>query len=159
MPATPARIALSLNDGVVLSKADSTIKANHPNAEDAGGSEIEMFFDNAADAQVLLDERWDLKSVVGRPREQIEVDTSLGLGTIIPIAPAVPTFTITDETRGIVAVSCMTRSYSIDYNSERYAIEVVGTKDSGAPSYLLLDDDSLLLLDDDVDGTSGLLLG
>jgi hypothetical protein len=59
VPATPARIAISLNDGVVLSKVDAAIKANHPNAEDAGSSEIEMFFDNAGDAQALLDERWN----------------------------------------------------------------------------------------------------
>lgn len=126
MSATPARIAICLNDGVVLSKVDTTIKTNHPNAEDDGDNEIEMFFDSSADAQVLLDERWNWKSTAGRPREQIELDSSFGLGTTVAIAPAVPKFTITDDDRGIAAVSCMTRAYSIDYNVERYAIELVG---------------------------------
>jgi hypothetical protein len=159
MPATPTRIAISLNDGVVLSKIDSTIKSSHPNAEDAGGSEIEMFFDNPADAQVLLNERWDWRSVAGRPHEQVELDSSLGLGTVIPVTPAAPQFEITDAVRGIVSADCIVSAYSVDYNTERYAVEVMGTKDTGAPSFLLLDDGGMLLLDDDVDGTSGILLG
>jgi hypothetical protein len=124
MSATPTRIAISLNDGIVLSKLDATIKTNHPNAEDAGDNEIEMFFDNSADAQVLLDERWNWKSSAGRAREQIELDSSFGLGTTVALTPAVPKFTITDDDRGINAVVCMARSYSIDYNSERYAVEL-----------------------------------
>jgi hypothetical protein len=83
-----------------------------------------MFFDLAADAQALLDERWAWKSAAGRPREQIEMDSSLGLGTVLPVTPAVPGFTITDDTRGIVGLHCYTRAYSIDYTTERYAIEL-----------------------------------
>lgn len=126
MPATPSRIAISLNDGIVLSKIDAAIKANHPNAEDSGENEIEMFFDNSADAQVLLDERWNWKSAAGRPREQIEIDSTFGLGTLIPVTPAVPRFTITDSDRGIAAALCMARSYSLDYNTDRYAVELAG---------------------------------
>lgn len=100
MPATPARIALSLNDGVLLSKADATIKANHPNAVEQD-NEIESFFDSEADAQVLLDERWAWRSAAGRFREAIEIDSDLGLGTIIPVTPALPTILIYDEARGI----------------------------------------------------------
>lgn len=123
MSATPARVALLLNDGVVLSKVDATIKTAHPNAEDQDG-EYEMFFDNSADGQVLIDERWNWKSTAGRAREQIELDTSFGLGTTVAVTPAVPTFTVTDAIRGINLVPCKTRGYSIDYNTERYAIEL-----------------------------------
>jgi len=125
MPATPARIALSLQDGVVLSKVDATIKTNHPNASDEN-VEIESFFDTAADAQVLLDERWAWKSAVGRPREQIEIDSSFDLGTTNPIAPTVPRITVTDEVRGINANALAVRAYSIDYQAERYAVELAG---------------------------------
>ncbi len=65
MVATPARIALSTNDGVVLSKVDPTILANHPNAG-SDDDEIESFFDTAANAQTMLDEL----EIVGRPRSR-----------------------------------------------------------------------------------------
>jgi hypothetical protein len=123
MPATPARIALSLNDGVLLSKADATVKTNHPHAisED---QEIESFFDTEADAQVLLDERWAWRSAAGRLREQIEIDSDFGLGTLFAVTPALPTVTLTDQNRGIAAVSAMVRAYAVDYNAERYAVEL-----------------------------------
>lgn len=122
MPATVARIAISINDGFVLSKVDATTKANHPNAA-GDDSEIESFFDNAVDAQVLLDERWAWKSAVGRAREQIEVDSDIGLGTTISVTPAVPTVTVIDEDRGLNTVA-MVRGYAIDYNTDRYGIEL-----------------------------------
>ena len=125
MPATPARVALSLNDGVLLSKVDTALKDEHPNAvgED---NEIESFFDARADAQVLLDERWAWKSAVGRPRELLEFTTGFGLGTSVALTPALPRMTITDETRAILAASVIVRAYAVDYNSERYAAELVG---------------------------------
>lgn len=125
MVATPARIALSLNDGVVLSKTDAALKADHPNAVSAD-TEIEMFFDTASDAQVLLDERWAWRSAPGRPKEQIELSADLGLGTTTPLTPALPTFTIADETRGIRGAVCAVRGFSIDHNTDRYAVEIVG---------------------------------
>lgn len=123
MPATPARIALSLNDGVLLSKVDAALKGNHPNAV-SEDNEIESFFDTQADAQVLLDERWAWRSAIGRAREQIEMDSAFGLGTTIPVTPALPKITITDERRSIVGVAMMVRGYAIDYNTDRYAVEL-----------------------------------
>lgn len=123
MVATAARIALSLNDGVVLSKVDATLKAEHPNAV-SQDSELETFFDTAADAQVLLDERWQWKSSLGRAREMIEFDSGLNLGTSVAVTPAVPTITVTDEKRGIIAQVAKIRAYAIDYNTERYAVEL-----------------------------------
>lgn len=123
MPATPARVALSLNDGVLLSRADPAIKADHPNAV-AEENEVESFFDTAEDAEVMLGERWDWRSRVGGLREQIEVDSSLNLGTTVPITPAAPQVKITDEDRGIIGQNCIVRAYAVDYTSERYAIEL-----------------------------------
>lgn len=124
MPATPDRIASSTVDGVVLTKVDPAIKALHMNAEDMD-QEREMFFDDPADAQVLVDELWDWKSAAGRPREAAEVDASLGLGTVVPIAPAVPQFNIIDESRGI-DMPAMVRAYAVDHNSDRYSVELAG---------------------------------
>lgn len=125
MPATPARVAIALNDGVLLSRADPTIKAANYNAV-SNDTEIESFFDLATDAQAVLDERWAWQSVAGRPREQVEVDSSFNLGTKIALAPKVPTITLTDTSRSIVGVACKVRAYAIDYNSERYAVELIG---------------------------------
>lgn len=123
MPATPARVALSLNDGVLLSKVDVAIKTAHPNAV-GEENEIESFFDLEADAQVLLDERWAWKSAVGRVREQIEVDDSFNLGTTVAVVPTVPKITVSDEPRGILQQAAMVRAYTIDYNTDRYAVEL-----------------------------------
>jgi hypothetical protein len=123
MPATPARIALSLNDGVLLSHADAAIKTAHPNAV-GDDTEIESFFDDEADAQVLFDERWNWKSAAGRVRQMIEVASSFGLGTTVAVTPALPTITITDEIRAISNVVAMVRAYAIDYNTDRYAVEL-----------------------------------
>lgn len=125
MAATPARIAISLNDGVLLSRVDATVKANDPGAT-SDDSEIESFFDTAADAQVLLDERFNWKSVGGRPHDQVEFDSTLGLGTTQAITPAAPTITITDASRNIAATVAKIRAYAIDYTTERYAVEIVG---------------------------------
>ncbi len=125
MVATPARIALSLNDGVVLSKVDANLKAQHPNAVSAD-SEIEMFFDEAADAQVLLDERWAWRSTPGRPKEQLELSSDLGIGTTIPLAPILPTFAINDEERGLRGHRCAVRGFSVDHTTDRYAVELLG---------------------------------
>lgn len=125
MVATPARIALSVNDGVLLTKADPTIKDNNFNAV-SDDNEIEAFFDDPVDAQVLLDERWNWKSVAGRPHEQIEFDSSLNLGTTVAVTPAAPTVTISDADRAILAVVTKVRGYAIDYTTERYAVELVG---------------------------------
>ena len=123
MVATAARIALSLNDGVLLSKVDANIKASHPNAT-GDDNEVETFFDLAADAQVLLDERWNWKSAAGRPREQIEVDSDFGLGTTVAVTPALPKMKISDDTRTIPPTDAMVRAYSVDYNTDRYAVEL-----------------------------------
>jgi hypothetical protein len=103
----------------------AAIKTANPGAV-SEDTEIESFFDTAADAQVLLDERFNWRSVGGRPFEQIEFDTSLGLGTLIAITPAAPTVTISDAKRNINAVVCKVRGYAIDFSTERFAVEIVG---------------------------------
>lgn len=125
MPATPARIALSTSDGVVISRADPTLRQNHPNAVDQGDSEIEMFYDTAADGEAMLEERWQLVKSTNRFHEAIETDSSFGLGTTVPITPALPTISVTDEDRGIDGTAVI-RASAADYQAERYSLELIG---------------------------------
>ena len=124
MPALPADIARFTNDGVVLTNEDLALRAAHPDAKDTGGGEVETFFDYAADAQVLLDERWGILSRVSAVHEGIEIEDSAGLGDAIPYTPNVPCFTIIDAERDIETVARL-RAVVYEGGSDRYSVEVV----------------------------------
>lgn len=125
MPADPSRIAQYTVDGVVLSRVDTVLRAAFPDAVDMGDQEIEMFFDSPADADVVLTERWNWQKTAGRLHEAVEVEASLGLGTIVPLTPAVPQMTVVDEKRGIGAVAKV-RALASDYSTERHSVELLG---------------------------------
>lgn len=125
MPVNPARIPMMTTDGVVLSRVDTVLRAAHPNATDEGDQEIEMFFDSDADADVLLDERWNWKKTAGRIHEAVEVDASFGFGTLIAVAPTVPNLTVQDSSRSLNVVAKV-RAFAADYTIERHSIELLG---------------------------------
>lgn len=130
MPATPTDIALYTVDGVVVTSPTSpsvglAIQAADPAARDLGDTEIPMFFDNASDAQAMLDEKFGVVSQIYPVHEGIELDDTLGLGRSIALAPAVPTFRIVDESRQIDAVARL-RAYSWNMDSNRFSVEVLG---------------------------------
>lgn len=128
MPALPADIARYTSDGIVVSTDKATgdaIKATHADARDLGTSEIEMFFDDPADASVLLNERFAYLSQVGPVHEGIEVEDNLGLGTTIAITPAVPKFRIVDESR-LLDTEARVRAFARDMTTDRYSVEVLG---------------------------------
>ena len=124
MTATPADVARYTQDGVVITQEDAPLRVNHPDAIDGGTSELEMFFDNVADAEVILAERFALLSQVSALHEGIEVAESLGFGSTVPIAPIVPSFTVIDETRGIETVA-RTRAYVYEAAGDNYSVEVL----------------------------------
>ena len=123
MPAKPADIARITSDGVVLTREDLSLRANNPDALSSRG-EIESFFDDAADAQVLLDERFALLSRVSALHEAIDVADDFGLGTTIAYAPNVPCFRIIDAERKIDAV-VRCRAIVYEGSSDSFAVEVV----------------------------------
>lgn len=124
MPATPARIAKSTVDGVVVERIDTSIKATHVNAVDL--DERETFFDAAADAEAMLGELWIWRKDPSRLREAVEFGGgAIDLGTIVSLTPAAPQFRVVDETRAVDAVGAV-RSYAPNYETERYAIELIG---------------------------------
>lgn len=123
MPATPANIARYTQDGVALTFKDQALKDQQPTATDAG--EIPTFFRYRDHAQIKLNERAALLGGRGRPHEGVELDEFLGIGTTLPVVPAVPCFRLIDETRSINQV-CRTRSTSFDMTTDRYSVELVG---------------------------------
>lgn len=128
MTATPADVALYSNDGVVVASPDKAtsdaLKAAHIDAQDGGSNEIEMFWNDPAHAQIMLDERFSYVGQLDPLHEGIEVEESLLLGTDVPIAPTVPCFTIVDDTRGIDAL-VRTRAYASDLATDRCSVEIL----------------------------------
>src|SRR6478752_9976829 len=118
MTATPADVAKYTSDGILLTKELASIKTNHLDAQESGDTEIEMFFENSAHGQVLLDERFAILSQASALHEGIEVDDTLGLGNTIPIAPTVPCLRVVDGERGIDEVARV-RAFAYDGETDR----------------------------------------
>ncbi len=125
MPADPARIQKFSNDGIVISRVDAALKANFPAAEDRGSDEIEMFFRFQADAEAMVDERWNVLKQISRPHEGVEISTDLGLGVTIAVTPRVPKFTVIDAGRGLNA-ALNVRAFVQDGTTDRFSIELLG---------------------------------
>lgn len=124
MTATPSAVAKYTRDGVVLTRQDTTIRDTQRDARTTGDTEIESFYNNQADAAVVLTEIWNTFSKLSPLHEGIEVNEAIGLGTVIPLSPNVPCFRCVDEDRGIDVVA-RTRAYSYDTGSESYSVEVL----------------------------------
>lgn len=124
MTATPADIARYTTDGVVLTQENVGIKANHSDAQDTGDTELEMFYDDPADAELVLADLFTIKSQVSALHEGIEVSDSLGLGTSVPLSPTVPCFQVVDASRGIDVVA-RTRAYVYEAGGDNYSVEVI----------------------------------
>lgn len=146
MTATAEAIAQYTNDGNVITASSAAVLTADPNAIDGADNIRETFFDNATDAQVLLDEWFAMQSMLGRPHEGIEVDDSLGLGTTVPLWPGAPRATVIDDTRDILALTAV-RAYSSDGETDSYAIEVVGIPLPIVPGGKVTVDSTLVTVD------------
>jgi hypothetical protein len=129
MAATPADIAKYTTDGTLLTAPSNVaiseaIKANHIDARSGEDREIEMFYDVAADGQAALEERFTFLSIVNPVHLGIEVEEALDLGGAIAIAPAVPRFTIVDDTRNLTTTARL-RGYAYDMGTDRFSVEVL----------------------------------
>lgn len=129
MPALASDIALYTTDGIVVtSPADpavaEAIAAAHIDARSGEDREIEMFYDSAADAQAMLDERFSYLSKVNPAHIGIEVEEALDMGGAIALTPSVPTFQVVDSVLG-VNVAARTRAYAHDMNTDRFSVEVL----------------------------------
>lgn len=124
MTALPADVAKYTRDGLVVTSQNLGLKAAHREAVDRGSEEIEMFFDTAADAQAMLDEKLTLLSKVNPLHEGVEVDETLAIGVTIPISPVVPNFRFIDEDREIDVVA-RARAFAYETGSDRYSVELL----------------------------------
>ena len=124
MAANPADIAKFTSDGIVITVADQLLETVHPDALDGRQEEIEMFFASAGDGQVLLAERFALLAIHEPVHEMVEIEDRMGLGTDIPLAPVVPSFSVVDDVRDI-KTTCRLRGFSIELESDREAVEVI----------------------------------
>lgn len=129
MPATPADIARFTTDGVLVTSptdpaVSAAIVADNIDARSGADREIEMFFDNAADVQTWLDERFDYLSRVNPPHFGIEVEEAIDLGGAVALTPAVPRFRVVDADQNIDVV-LRTRAYAYDMGTGRFSVEVL----------------------------------
>lgn len=129
MSALPSDIARFTTDGIVIrapltQAASDAIKAEHVDAQDVGDGEIEMFFDNPADAQIMLNERFAILSRVDPVHIGIEVEESLRIGDAIAITPAVPRMRVIDAERGVDEI-VRVRAFAHDMETDRYSVEVM----------------------------------
>lgn len=126
MSATPTDVARYTNDGVVLTTDAATgvaIRAAHTDAQTNSPGEIEMLFDSAAVGQLFLNEKFGYLSIINPPHVGVEVDDSLGIGSVIAIAPKVPCFTAVDEKSALNSL-LRTRAFAHDSETDRYSVEL-----------------------------------
>lgn len=124
MAALPADIAKFTSDGVLITISDASILTNHPEAYDQADQEIEMFFDSAADATILLQERFDILSQLSPEHEAVVVDESLLLGSDVAVTPTIPCFRAVDEDRDLDKVLRM-RAYAYETGADYFSIELM----------------------------------
>lgn len=128
MPADPSDIASLINDGVLITTdvaLGNVIKATHADAQPVGTpTEIEMFYDDPAVAQVMLNEKWSFNRTAGAAHFGVELQDNVGLGSQIALTPIVPTFIAVDA-RLDLSAKTRTRSFAHDFESDRYPIEIM----------------------------------
>lgn len=129
MSALPGDIALYTTDGVLLTSpvdpaVSAAIAADNIDAKSSGTSEVVMFFDNASDGQIYLDERFSYQSKVNPAHIGIEIEDIIDLGGSIPLTPNVPTFTVVDSDINFTA-TVRTRAYAQDMGTDRFSVEVL----------------------------------
>jgi hypothetical protein len=127
--ALPGDIALYTTDGVLLTSpvdpaVSAAIAADNIDAKSSGTSEVIMFFDNASDGQIYLDERFSYQSKVNPAHLGIEIEDILPLGDTIALTPNVPTFTVIDRDINFIS-TVRTRAYAHDMGTDRFSIEVL----------------------------------
>jgi len=126
MPATPADISRFTTDGIVITSptdpaVTAAILAEHVDALDGAGEEIEMFFDDPADAQIMLDEKFTYLRQAVIVHEGIEVDETVDLAED---AATIPSVRVIDAMRGIDQV-VRVRAYAQDMGADRFSVEVL----------------------------------
>jgi hypothetical protein len=122
--ATPARIRRVRRESSFARYTNAAMLAIRGDAQDGYSSVIEGFWDTAADAQVLLNERATVLGVERR-REAIETETPFGLGSAIALTPRVPRVRAINRETEFDRIMLI-KGVSIDLMTGRNSIEALG---------------------------------
>lgn len=120
MPALPTDIIRATRRARIVTREDTAIKARFPGAGDQGAAPEPGFFESAADAVTVLEQKAALTGVFRR-RFAIVIDGVL----LIDPASGIPTFDLVDEELGFAGPVLVTR-WRVDLNEERTELEVIG---------------------------------
>lgn len=120
MPATTDDIAAASRDGVTASWTSATIAARYPSARDGMTQPAEGFFDNAADAQTMIDARASLVGVERR-RFAAKVDEVVWPS----VATELPQVRLVDAEQA-VAGNLLVARIEIDLETETTNFETFG---------------------------------
>jgi hypothetical protein len=123
--ATSARIRRIRRDSEFARVVAPGILAVRPDANDGFSSVRESFFDNVADAQVLLEELHDGALGFSRANEGAETDTPIKLGDDVPMTPALPQVHMIDGLANFDRVMII-KGLAVDHNSQRNSVEAIG---------------------------------
>lgn len=120
MPALTADIAAGTRLATIVTWQDAAIAARYPSARDGSGDPAIGWFDSAADAQAVINQRG---SLIGTERRAFAVITD---GLSWPGAvPAGLTRTLVDSEHGVNGPFLVSR-IELDLNSETTAEELFG---------------------------------
>ncbi len=109
--------AIARNVAVLAARPDA-----RPTRED--NYTIESFFDSAAHAQAMLNEKFAFLSA-NRRHEAAECRVPLRIGVDVAVAPVMPRARMIDSARNLDATMVIT-GMAVDLETERNSIEAVG---------------------------------
>lgn len=124
--ALPSRIRLCRREAEYAISSSTALLAARPDARPQGNDNavIDSFFDNTADAQVMLTEKFNILSAL-RQHEAAEVDVLIGLAGSVGVTPVLPKVRFKDATRGL-NIAVPIAGIAIDRGSERNSVEGIG---------------------------------
>ncbi|HBK92543.1 MAG TPA: hypothetical protein DDZ68_12825 [Parvularcula sp.] len=123
--ATPQRIRQITRDNVVVRATDPAVRSLHPRARPVDTVDpFETFYDDPADAQAILDERFALLKVKAR-HAAVEIDDDIDVGGSLSISPTLPSLIARDDVAGINFTGRL-RGSAINGATDRMAVEIYG---------------------------------
>lgn len=122
--ATAARIARITREEIYVTVANDNLNVLRPDARDGFDSITPTFFDLAAHANIVNNERASFL-MSARRIEAAELDELLTIGVDIQLAPTLPLIHMIDQTTGFDRIMIL-KGLSIDHGSQRNSVEVMG---------------------------------
>jgi hypothetical protein len=126
MVATPSRIAFVTESGRSVIASDAAVRTRYGNvARDTLEEPAQTYFDDEADAQIIVNERFALLSG-NRRLFQTTVSRLLNFAGALDFAQVAPTVTIIDDEKGVNMTAIITGIDAKDYERETTKLNVWG---------------------------------